>query len=420
MLSDAQRATVLATVPALRAHGPTITRAFYRNMLAAHPELFDYFNPANQRDGGQAESLAASVLAYASHIADPTPLQGMVARIANKHASLEIRQEHYPVVGKYLLGAIVDVLGEAATPDVVDAWTAAYGQLASIMVGQEAALSDRGASAPSGWRSFKPFRVVRKVRESEVTASFYIAPVDGSPLPDFLPGQYVSVRVRASGFDHWQVRQYSLSAAPNGRDYRISVKRESAPASAPDAPPGLVSGHLHDCVHEGDLLPVHMPLGDFTLRSGSGPIVLLSGGAGITAVLSMLEHLVRPGETRKVLFIHAARHRGHHAFGGEVRALSRQRPGIRTVILYDEVGRGDERGVHHDAVGRLTADILGAHLPPQTADVYYCGPLGFMAGVEGALDRLRIPADRRFSEAFAPDPSFGVADAVGEADMLAA
>ena len=384
-------------------------RVFYRDMLAAHPELFDYFNPANQRDGGQAASLAASVLAYASHIANPAPLSGMIERIASKHVSLEIKPAHYPIVGQYLLGAIKDVLGDAATPEIVEAWSAAYSQLATLMIGREAELAEAGAAKLQGWRGFKPFHVVRKVQESDVAASFYLEPVDGAALPSFLPGQYVSLRVRVPGFDHYQVRQYSLSCAPNGRSYRISVKREATPADVPDAPPGLVSNLLHDTVQEGDLLDVHMPLGDFVLQPGTHPVVLLSGGSGITGVLSMLEHLTgKDGGDREVVFLHAARHRRHHAFGSHIRALARRRLGIRVTVLYGEIGPEDKLGLHYDAAGHVTADVIRAYLPAAPADFYYCGPIGFMAGVEAALDTLGVPQVRRFSEAFAPDPSFAM------------
>lgn len=228
-------------------------------------------------------------------------------------------------------------------------------------------------------------------------------------MPPFLPGQYISLRVRVPGFGHDQVRQYSLSTAPNGREYRISVKREPAPADAPDAPPGLVSNWLHDAVREGDLLEVHMPLGDFVLQPGNDPVVLLSGGSGITAVLSMLEHLTgKDGGSREVVFLHAARHRGHHAFGRHVRELARRRPGVRVAVLYGEVGPADVPGIHHDAVGRITSDFIRAHLPSTPADFYYCGPIGFMAGVEAALDLVGVPEARRCSEAFAPDPYFAV------------
>ena len=403
MVTIQQREIVKATVPALREHGEAITRTFYADMLAAHPELLNLFNPANQRNGGQARSLAASVLAYAEHIDAPERLGRMVERISNKHGSLQVKPEHYPIVGEYLLGAVDKVLGPAATPEVVDAWQAAYGQLAEIMIGREGAVE----RADAAWHGFKPFRVERKIRESEVTTSFHLVPADGTPPADFLAGQYLSVKVRPPGFSYDQIRQYSVSCAPNGSHYRISVKREDAPPGVPAAPPGLVSGFLHDAVDEGDTLPVHMPLGDFTLAEGDAPVVLLSGGSGITAVLSMLEHLAGPGGgTREVVFLHAARGRAHHAFGDHVRALGRQRPGIRVAVLYEEAGPEDVPGTHHDAVGRVTAETVHHHLPERGAEFYYCGPLGFMAAVESALNQLGVPLARRHSEAFAPDPSF--------------
>jgi nitric oxide dioxygenase len=260
MLSDQQREIIKATVPALRAHGETITRRFYDVMLGDHPELLNYFNPANQRgEGGQARSLAASVLAYAAHIDELGKLGGMVERIATKHVSLEIRPEHYPIVGTYLLGAIKDVLGDAATPEILNAWGAAYGQLAEVMIGREQTLYTETASQPGGWRGFKPFRIARKVQESEATTSFHLVPVDGAPLPAFKPGQYVSVKIHPPGRPYDQIRQYSLSDMPNGRHYRISVKREAVPGS----PDGVISNLLHDAMQEGDILLVHAPVGDF-------------------------------------------------------------------------------------------------------------------------------------------------------------
>ena len=335
----------------------------------------------------------------------------MVERISGKHGSLEVKAEHYPVVGHHLLGAIKQVMGGAATPDILDAWGAAYGQLAAIMTGTEQALYDEGAAQVGGWRGFKPFRVVRKMEESEVISSFYLQPLDGAPLPPFKPGQYVSVRLRPEGFAYEQIRQYSLSCVPNATEWRISVRREDAPPGVPGAPAGLVSGHLHHALQAGGVLHVHMPLGDFILDNGDAPVVLLSGGAGITAVLSMLEHLAGPnGGTREAVFLHAAHSRGHHAFGPRLRALAQARPGLRVAVAYEETGPDDVPGTHHDAAGRITADLIRQHLPERDARFYYCSPLGFMAAMEAALDQLGVPLERRFSEAFAPDPSFAAAD----------
>jgi nitric oxide dioxygenase len=280
MLSDQQCAVVKATVPALRAHGEAITRRFYDAMLTAHPELFNYFNPANQQgETGQARALAASVLAYAENIDRLGVLAGMVERITAKHVSLEILPEHYPIVGQHLLGAIAEVLGDAATPEILSAWGAAYGQLADIMIGREATLRKEVVEQPGGWAGFKPFRVAGKIAESEVLTSFVLEPQDGGPLPQFRPGQYVSVKVRPPGYAFSQIREYSLSAAPGGRQLRISVKREAAPVGSSDVQPGLVSNFLHSEVREGDSLHIHAPEGVFVLdESRAAPVVLLSGG----------------------------------------------------------------------------------------------------------------------------------------------
>jgi len=404
MLSDHQQEIVKATVPALRAHGETITRTFYGAMFAAHPELFNLFNPANQRDGGQARSLAASVLNYAENIDRLDRLGGMVERIAGKHVSLQILPEHYPIVGHYLLGAVAEVLGPAATPEILDAWKGAYGQLAEVMIGREQSLYAEAVAQPGGWLGFKPFRVERKVRESEVMTSFHLVPTDGATLPAFRPGQYVAVKVHPPGQPYDQIRQYSVSCLPNGSHYRISVKREDAPM--PGAPQGLVSNFLHHSIGEGDQLEVHAPVGDFVLDETSDrPVVLISGGAGITAVLSMLEHLA-VNSTRDVVFLRGVRSRARHPFADRVRELAGQRPGIRSVVLYETIGPADVQGEHYDAVGRTTAEAIRRYLPEREADFYYCGPVGFMAAAEKALDDLRVPLARRHGEAFAPDPSF--------------
>ncbi|HEV2678228.1 MAG TPA: NO-inducible flavohemoprotein [Aliidongia sp.] len=406
MLTDSQREIIRATVPALRQHGERITELFYGDLFAAHPALLNVFNPANQRPGGQARSLAASILAYAANIDHLDRLGGMVERIAHKHGSLEVRPEHYPIVGRHLLGAIRQVLGAAATDAVLDAWGAAYGMLADIMIGREAQLYAQGSAA--GWDGYKTCVVVRKQAESASMVSLTLAAVDGTPPPAFRPGQYVGVKLRVPGQSIDHVRQYSLSNAPGGRFYRISVRRERAQGMARD---GLVSNFIHDGIREGDTLAIHAPTGDFVLDETSPrPVVLLSAGSGITPMISMLEHLAGPaGGTRPVRFLHATVARAQHAFGDHVRSLARQRSGIEAAIFYETVTPDDVPGVHHDEPGRLGDGALAARLPAEPCDFYICGPLGFMTAVEGILDRLDIPAERRHSEVFVPDPSFLVA-----------
>ncbi|UQN08144.1 NO-inducible flavohemoprotein [Deinococcus sp. QL22] len=408
MLTPDQLQTIKATVPALQAHGTDITRVFYASLFQAHPELRNIFNPVNQENGRQASTLAASILMYAAHIDQLDQLGGMVNRIAHKHVSLEVLPEHYPIVGEHLLAAIGTILGDAATPEIMDAWAAAYAQLADIMIGVEGGMKHAGAAQYGGWQGFKPFTVTGRKQESLVITSFELSPQDGQPLPPFQPGQYISVQLQAIGQTNQQIRQYSLSDAPNGRTYRISVKRESAPTNTSELPPGLISSHLHDALNVGDTALVHMPAGDFVLQDSTRPVVLLSGGVGVTPMISMVNTLVASGSARPVLFVHAAMNREVHAFRDHINTLTRIHPQLQKQVYYAQVAPDDQAGVHHDEGGLLNLSALQPLLPDGEAEYYYCGPSGFAGAVEGLLDDLGVPAERRFTETFGPSQGFAV------------
>ena len=130
-------AIIKATVPVLQVHGEAITKTMYDNMIGAHPELHNVFSTTSQTTGRQPRALARSVLAYAMYIDDLPKLAHAVERIAQKHVSLFIQPEQYDIVGGHLIGAIGQVLGDAATPEIVDAWTAAYGVLAKVFIDRE-------------------------------------------------------------------------------------------------------------------------------------------------------------------------------------------------------------------------------------------------------------------------------------------
>ncbi|WP_213806847.1 globin domain-containing protein [Granulicella sp. dw_53] len=139
---DNQTQIIKSTVPVLQKHGEEITRVFYQQMLAAHPELRTMFDPENQKDGSQARRLAGAILAYAANIDRLVQLNAPIDKIAHKHVGLHVLPEQYPIVGEHLLGAIKTVLGDGATPEVLDAWGAAYNQLADIMIAREKILYD--------------------------------------------------------------------------------------------------------------------------------------------------------------------------------------------------------------------------------------------------------------------------------------
>jgi nitric oxide dioxygenase len=387
MLTARQLEIVKATVPVLQEHGEAITRTFYGFLFEENPELRNVFNMAHQAKGEQPRALAASVLAYAANIDQLQNLGPAVSRIAHKHASLDVLEEHYPIVGRNLLKAIGHVLGDAATPEIVDAWAAAYGQLAEIFIKVEGDMY--ADDAARGWAGFKPFRVVKKTEESAVITSFTLVPLDGQPLPEHKAGQYLSVKFHTDGDPHTQMRQYTISCAHNPGYYRISVKREEG---------GAVSNRLHDGVNEGDEVLVHMPHGDFVLNEeATGPVVFLAGGVGVTPLFAMLQRLVKTQSERSVTFVQAALDGSVHALGEEVQALVTGRPNFRSVVVY-ETPRAEDRP---DLTGRLSAETL-RDLVPANAEVYLCGPRGFMEAVDAALETLGVPSDRRHFEMFGP------------------
>ena len=388
MLTQAQRAIITATVPILEQGGEALTRHFYQNLFRDHPEVLPYFNQAHQHSGEQQRALANGVLMYAKHIDRLDALGGLVSVIVNKHVALQIRAEHYPLVGASLLQAIREVLGEEVASDaVIDAWGAAYGQLAEILAGEEGRIYKEKAAAPGGWSGARDFIVQSKIVESAEITSFLMAPADGRPVLDFAPGQYIGVLATVDGVS--MRRQYSLSAASNGQTYRISVKREQG---------GKVSNHFHDHVRAGDTVQLTPPSGDFVLQDGDKPLVLISGGVGITPTLAMLAAALRG--KRPVHFIHAARHQGVHAFRQQIDELAARHPQLTRYYCYAE-----HAGAHDapDAVGLLSKERLAQWLPAsRDVDAYFLGPQPFMRAVKQYLRELGVPEQQTHHEFFGP------------------
>lgn len=402
-----QIALIKATVPVLVEHGNTITTVFYRNMLQAHPELNTVFNTPNQVNGHQPRALAGALYAYATHIDDLGALSAAVELICNKHASLYIKPDDYKIVGKYLLEAMGEVLGAALTPEIHDAWAAAYWQLADIMIGREKQIYEQS----EGWTDWRDFKIINKVPESEEITSFYLAPVDGNPLPAFQPGQYISVQTFVPALKYPQARQYSLSDQPKPDYYRISVKRElglnpADPAAA--AHPGYISNILHDTFNVGDTLKVSHPCGDFFLSptdaKTANPIVLISAGVGLTPLTSILNTLTaQTPSARKLHFIHGARSSNARAFKKHVSELPRQFPSIKATFFTGHPSKEDQEGIDYHHVGRVDLSKLDDQdlfLDDAKTDFYICGPAKFMTDMESSLKARGVGADRIKMELF--------------------
>ncbi|TWT52102.1 NO-inducible flavohemoprotein [Allorhodopirellula solitaria] len=402
MLSDKTIRIVKEITPLVAEHSEAITTRFYLRMFEENPEVQAFFNQAHQHSGGQQKALAGAICAYFTHIDNPAVLMPAVELIAQKHCSLGIKPEHYPIVGKHLLAAIQDVMGDAATDEIIEAVAEAYGFLADIFIGREDAIYDEQQSAPGGWTGYRDFIVDRKIPESDVVTSFYLRPEDQGALPPFRPGQYITVHI-----DHpvtpTSPRNYSLSDRPGMDHFRISVKREGR--LSPDAPDGLISSHLHDAIQEGHRVKVGPPCGEFTVdpESANGrPIVLIAGGIGITPLLSMAKSIVHTHPESPVYLLQAARNSSVHAFADEVKNLQSLSSNMHTKVLYDTPLEGDVESGRCDGVGFVTTELLREWAPCADADFYFCGPKPFMQSVHACLQELGVDETRVRYEFFGP------------------
>ncbi|MDR0271144.1 NO-inducible flavohemoprotein [Paenibacillus sp.] len=395
MLNQQTIDIIKSTVPVLEIHGKEITTTFYKTMFKNHPELLNIFNHANQREGKQPTALANAVYAAAAHIDRLEEILPVVKQIGQKHRALNILPEHYPIVGENLLAAIKTVLGDAATPEIIDAWAQAYGVIADVFISVEDEMYREAESVPGGWRGFRPFVVERKVKESDVITSFYLKPEDGGAISGYLPGQYITVRVKPDNQAFTHIRHYSLSAAPGGDSYRISVKREGALEGKEE---GIVSTYLHDCINVGDVLDINAPAGSFTLDMEKDmPLVLISGGVGLTPMVSMLETVLKEQPERNVTFIHAAVHGGFHAMREHIEQLDASHENMKSYVCYEKPSAQD--ACHK--TGFIDLPWL-QEVTSKDSDFYFCGPVPFMRAANQALKDWNVPAERIHFEFFGP------------------
>ncbi len=402
MLSQQTIDIVKSTAPILQEHGETLTKHFYERMFSHNPEVAEYFNPANQAEGTQQRALAGAICAYAAHIDNLEVLSGAVELIAQKHASLMIKPQHYPIVGANLLASIREVLGEGATEDIINAWGEAYGFLADILIGREKQIYDETAQKPGGWDGFRKFKVEKKEPESSVITSFYLKPEDGGALVDYLPGQYITVRMPTPE-GSTTMRNYSLSDKP-GQDYfRISVKKEMGAKA--DTPKGYVSNKLHDDVKIDDVLEVGPPCGEFFLNvddQNDRPLVLLAAGVGITPILSMLKTATAAMPDRKIIFIHGCLNEEVQPFKDTINKLVKKHENLTALYRYSD---SEIDGVTREgacSTGFVDAQFIESMVPDHHADYYFCGPKPFMVNIYQTLVKWDIPAAQVHFEFFGP------------------
>lgn len=402
MLSQKNLSIIKSTVSILEEHGEALTRHFYKRMFAHNPEVLPFFNPAHQASGSQQRALANAICAYAANIDNLEVLGSAVELIAQKHASLQIKPEHYPIVGSNLLESIREVLGEGATDDVINAWGEAYGLLAQILIGREAELYKEQCEVPHGWEGFKTFKIIKKEKESETITSFYLVPDNSESLPDFKPGQYITVRV-PTPCGRTTMRNYSLSDRPGHEYFRISVKRELADDAS--TPRGYVSNKLHDYIEVGMTLEIAPPCGEFYIdlnASDISPLFFLAAGVGITPLMSMLQAALKHKPDRKIHFIHACHHEKVQAFKDVLDGLAAKHENLTVLYCYSDSAPAGVVRSRAAFDGLLSRGILEKYIDDVHGEYYLCGPKPFMVSIYHHLLELGVESKRMHYEFFGP------------------
>jgi uncharacterized protein len=251
---------------------------------------------------------------------------------------------------------------------------------------------------PNFWQDWRNFIVVRKVKESEEITSFYLQPQDSGSLPNFQPGQFLTIKLEIPGQAKPVIRTYSLSdytASPEY--YRLSIKREPTPPGL-DVMPGIASNFMHDQVHEGSIIPAKPPSGRFILDvQKSIPAILLSNGVGITPMISMAKAATCLNPKRSIWFVHGARDGKFHAFRDEVTAIAQQNPNLKLHFAYSRPRIEDEG--HYHSIGYVDTPLIQS-LVMQEAEYFLCGSPTFLASLREGLKNAGVPKSRIFFEMF--------------------
>lgn len=371
-LTEAQKGLIKASIPILELSGVDLTKTFYQFMLNEYPEVKPFFNETNQQNLRQPKVLAFALLNYAKNIDDLTPLTDFVNQIVVKHVGLQIKAEHYPIVGTCLISTMGKLLGEKiATPEFVEAWSTAYGNLAQLLINAEHAVYER-----QPWDGFKTFTVTKIIEEADDVKSVYFTPADGSKIAAPLHGQYLGFRFLVPGTDIEKSREYSISEYPTQNEYRISIKKLQN---------GAVSTYVHENLKVGDQFKVAPPTGRFTYKDTDKDLVLFAGGIGITPLISIISKGLQDG---KQVFLFS----------------SNKRETSRPFSKYFEQLSADNKNFHFkEYVSSQNHRLLSQDFDSidlKDKEVYLLGPVSYMNFVREELKKRDVT--QFHSEFFGP------------------
>ncbi|WBW75104.1 nitric oxide dioxygenase Yhb1 [Schizosaccharomyces osmophilus] len=394
-LNDSQKQYIRSSIPILESSGVELTKLFYQKMLKNYPEVRPYFNKVHQKSLSQPRILAFALLNYARNIDNLTLLSELVDQIVTKHVGLQIKAEHYPIVGHCLLATMQEVLGrDIACPGFLEAWTIAYGNLAKILIDKEKSVYEN-----QPWNGFAEFEVVKLIDESFDVKSVYFAPKNKEfKIAPAYPGQYITIAWKIPGLPHETLREYSLSKYPDIQNnmYRISVRRIKD---------GVVCNYVHEHLKKGDVVGVSPPVGKFTYRKFEGnqslPVLCFAGGIGITPIISIVESALLDG--RKVVFCYSNRNYVSRPFKNWLLQIKDQyKDQIKLKEFFSQEAYVHNEEVIDELMTRVLhrADIK--ELISADCDIYLLGPNNYMRFVKEELLKLGVQPNKIATEFFGP------------------
>ena len=253
------------------------------------------------------------------------------------------------------------------------------------------------------WNGYRKFQVIKKVCECEDVHSVYLAPHDGRPLPQFKPGQYVTFQLNLPGQSKPVIRCYSLSDCSRPDLYRVTIKKALPPPDCEGAKCGIASSYFCDTVKQGDILDVKAPSGHFFLEmSDEKPVVLISGGVGVTPMVSMLNAIIESGQKREVWFFFGARSRKDHILKKHLEKIAGEHDNVNLHVCYSKPGKEDVKGKDYHHEGRVSVELFKQLLPSNNYDYFLCGPGPFMNSITEGLTAWGVPDANVHFEAFGP------------------
>jgi glycine betaine catabolism B len=282
-------------------------------------------------------------------------------------------------------------LAAGASASATSPHATAASNAAALSSGLQPVSPEIAPSRPNSWSG--TLRVARIFQETPSVKTFRLVDPSGGRLPfNYLPGQFITVTVFPDGLP--VKRSYTIASSPTNRDScEITVKQEEQ---------GIVSRHLHERVHEGELLQLTGPSGKFTFTGEeSESVVLIAGGVGVTPMMSVVRYLTDRSWPGDIFFIYGSRTEGDIIYREEIEYLQKRHPNLRVTLVAEEA----DPSTWKHATGLMTKELIASAVPDiASRRVHICGPKPMMDAVKLMLAELGVPAENVRTEVFAALP----------------